>query len=441
VPEPTQPPAVEQTKIPAPSKNPEPTQKPGRTSVVFWHTQSGGNKSLLEQMAADFTKETGIIVRPEYVDGDPKLYQKIMAAIQTGNPPDMVVAHESRVNEYMEAGAVVELDQYINDPEIGLTKSDFNDIWPSYIETNQFPQYDSKMLSFPFIKNVLVMYYNKDLLKAAGYDGPPRTWDQFEEMCIAVTKNDVIGYEIHPDASTISGWIYSRGGALLDDDLRSVRFDERPGSDALQLIKDLIDVGAARQEATMYGDRQDFGAQQVFVTQKCAFTMGSAADRLYYEETIGGSTVAEGADFEWGIAMIPQIAGDREPATILYGDGVNIAIFKTTEEKQRACWQFIKWFAGKEQTARWTVGSDYMPVRKSAAETDEVKARLEKSSQYRQALEILPYSKPEPNIHGWQDARAFLKDALVAVMTGQKNPEVALDDAAKLANEAIQSRQ
>ncbi|MBU0495646.1 MAG: ABC transporter substrate-binding protein [Chloroflexi bacterium] len=422
--------AAQPTTVPVePTKEPAP---PGKTSIVFWHTQSKANKALLDEMCADFTKETGIIVRAEYVDGYTKLYQKIMASIQAGNAPDMAVAYESMVTEYMKAGAVVELDPYINDPEIGLTKADFDDIWPGYIETNKFPEYGNKMLSFPFTKSMLVMYYNADMLKAVGFDGAPKTWDEFQKACAAVTKGDTIGYEIGIDASTIDGWIYSRGGVLLKDDLSGVRFNEQPGVDALQLIKDLVDAGTARQVAKAYGDQQTFGAGQ------CAFTMGSTTGRPFYQTEVGGPTVAEGADFEWGIAVIPQLTAEQKPVTVMYG--ANITVFKTTPEKQEACWKFIKWFTEKEQTAKWAITSGYMPVRKSAAETDVVKAQLEASPQYRQAFDILPYSMPEPNILGWQDTRTFLQDALTAVITGQKTPQAALDDAAKLADEAIQSK-
>ena len=43
------------------------------------------------------------------------------------------------------------------------------------------------LLSFPFTKSSLVMYYNRSLLKRAGLTGePPATWDEFEKQAAAV---------------------------------------------------------------------------------------------------------------------------------------------------------------------------------------------------------------------------------------------------------------
>ena len=56
----------------------------------------------------------------------------------------------------------------VRDPEIGLSHEDLNDFFPGMIETNVYPQLDGKMYSFPFTKSVLMMYFNKRVLRSAG---------------------------------------------------------------------------------------------------------------------------------------------------------------------------------------------------------------------------------------------------------------------------------
>ena len=62
-----------------------------------------------------------------------------------------------------------------------------------------------------------VMYYNLDWLNELGYDGPPETWAEFEEMACAATDADAgtVGYEISTDASRFASMVFSRHGSLL----------------------------------------------------------------------------------------------------------------------------------------------------------------------------------------------------------------------------------
>ena len=69
--------------------------------------------------------------------------------------------------------------------------------------------------------------------------------------------------------------------------------------------------------------------------------------------------------------VIPQGADNKNPKTALYG--ANAILFKSTPEKQLASWLFLKYFTSKDVTAYWSIQSGYLPVRKSAAESDVYK--------------------------------------------------------------------
>ena len=80
-------------------------------TITFWHTQTGANEKALSEQVAKFNGANGknITLKSEYQGSYTQVYQKIMAGIQAGSPPDVAVAYESMVAEYMKANAVVDM--------------------------------------------------------------------------------------------------------------------------------------------------------------------------------------------------------------------------------------------------------------------------------------------------------------------------------------------
>jgi multiple sugar transport system substrate-binding protein len=423
---------------PAPTPTPSgPQLGKEDVSLTFWHTQPDGsaNQKALQEMADTFNSTNGkrITIKLEYQGNYTQLYQKMLAAIQAGSYPELVVAYESQVADYMKANAVAALDEYVNK----LPKDSFDDILPGYIATNKYPAYDNKMLSWPFTKSVLGLWYNENLLTKAGVRVPttanPYTWDEFEQAvnkCAqkgADGKYTVWGLELEASAaSTIDGMIYSRGGKLLKDDNSGVRFNEQPGVDMMALVDRLIKSGT-----TFLGKGTDW--QNDYAAGKLCFYFASSTSRPYLRDIMTDKG-KNPEPFKWGQVIIPQ-SDPKKPVTVMYG--ANIAIMKSTPLKQAAAWEFVKWFTDTTQSVKWSITSAYMPIRKSAAQNADLKAYWDKDPIAKQSFDIVPYSVPEPNIPGWQDTRTILEDAWQKVISGMATPQAAMDEAAAKANKVI----
>lgn len=428
------------TKAPEATKVAEPT-KPAATAapqaqepvkIVFWHVQQDDSfrgKKLKEMCDAFHAKYPNITVEPVFAGSYDDLYKKSMAAVQAGNPPDLAVAYESYIAEFMKANAVIPLEPYINDPQIGLTKTDKDDIFPGYWDTNIFPEFGGKMLSFPFTKSAEAMYYNLTLLKQNGINSVPKTWAEFEAACKAVAKGDVKGYAWYESASTFDAYLYSRGVKQLTEDQTKAIFNGPEGVESLDLLVRLGKANAALKPEGSYAD------QAMFAQGKVAFTFGSTSGTSYYADAIKKA----GTTFEWGAALPPQADASKAPRTVMYG--ANVCIFKTTEAKQRAAWQFIKWFTDTDQTADWGSTSGYTPIRKSAMKKLEDSGYMAKNPVVKQVYnDIVAYSYPEPNVRGEQEIRTIIQNAWTAALTGVKTPKQALDEAVTKANEALASK-
>ena len=400
----------------------------GPVSITLWHAQTGSVAKALLELIDRFnsTNGQGITVVMEYQGSYAQLYQKTQAAIQAGRLPELAVGFDSFVADYQKTDVVLDLDPYVRSKKNGLARDSLDDIFVTYLEANRFRQLGNALLSFPFMKSLLVMYQNDDLLRSAGQLSP-RTWDEFERVARAVTQKGAdgkvtrSGWAVPTSASTFNGWVLSRGGRLMSDDNRTVAWDGREGVESLRLFQKLIGEGVAYVP-------KGFDHQSDFAAGKVAFVQESSTDRPFVVASFPAGRPAPG----WSIVSVPQTDAARA-RTVHYGP--NLIAFKSTSEKQLASWLFMRWFTDPEQTADWAQRSSYMPVRKSAATNTALKAHWAKDTQGKSAFDLTGTALPEPNVRGQQDIRAVIEELLAGVATGRlTDAEKALTDAAAKAN-------
>lgn len=402
----------------------------GPVTVTLWHAlTSDPQKSALEAAVKKFndTNGKGITVQAVVQGNYTQLYQKTLAAIQAGALPDMAHAYESFVADYTKADVVIDLDPYLNSKKNGLDQASKDDIYKPYFDTNRFAQYGNKLLSFPFTKSLALLYSNDDALKAAGITTAPKTWDEWEQAVMKATKKDAsgkttqYGYAGTTDASYFNAMVLSRGGKLMSDDGKTVAWNGQEGLDTLKMLKRLYDGGYAYTPT-------GFDWQNDFAQSKLAYTFASTSSRPFI-------AAAMKTPVNWSVSIPPGVG-----KTVQFG--ANIAVFKSTSQKQLASWLFIKWFSQQENTADWATKSYYMPIRKSAATSESLKTYWStKDPQGKQAYDAIGSSVPEPNVRGQQDIRDVITNMYVSVMTGKATPEQAIKDAGNKANQILKDAQ
>ena len=390
--------------------------------LEFWHTRRRQQEKVLQAICRDYEKANpGVRMEPKYQGSYDQLNTQVRAAIAANSLPALAVAYESHVTEYMAKDVVRPLDDLVKDPELGFTGPELEDIPEQYLASNRFRQFNNQLLSFPFTKSNLVLYYNRSLLRKAGFGGPPQTWGEFEQQAAALAKQ--IGkpaYAFSIDASTLDGLIYSHGGAVLADDGAHTLFDQAATVRTFELLQRMA---KARTLALTDADR----VAALFAAQGCAFVIDTSSGRAYTEELIGGK-------FDWDIGVIPHGEG-VDPVTVMYGP--NVCIFKSTPEQEREAWKFVKYFVSPEVTARWARETGYLPVRRSAVELPEMKEFYAKNPRALHVYEVLQAAKGEPNVIGWQEVRGLLEDAARKVVTAGTDPRAAAVDLKRKADQAL----
>ncbi|HQE84366.1 MAG TPA: ABC transporter substrate-binding protein [Candidatus Hydrogenedentes bacterium] len=378
-------------------------------AALFWDRQTDENRDLLDGIIAEFNQgREGIPVKADYVGGYPEIFRKLVTSIQARTVPAMAVGYQSMTTVYAQAGAVLPLDPFIADPEIGLSEKELDDFFPVVLETNRYPTLENGMYSFPFCKSVLMLYFNKRVLAAAGLEQPPRTWDEFLAQCRQIKeRTGKRAYAVAVDASTFDGMVYSMGGDVYADGKSLL--DSPEALAVLKLYETLGKEGLAYQIlAHRYDDRADFAQDKV------AFFFRSSSHRTYT-----ATLVEPGA---WGMAVIPQADPER-PQTVLYGPNINI--FQTTPEQERIAWEFTKYFTSPEITVRWALGTGYLPIRKSAAQDPRMLAFWNEWTYNKAPFDCLSFARCEPNVPGWQEVREHIENALAGVLNGVQTAEEA----------------
>ncbi|MGC8978785.1 extracellular solute-binding protein, partial [Caldisericum sp.] len=274
---------------------------------------------------------------------------------------------------------------------------------------------DGKMWMMPFNKSVEVMYYNIEMLKEAGFDHPPRTWDEFATMCKALTKPDGSQWGASLGMSSsdaiVDVWyamVYEWGGRVLTDDYRNVLFDKDPNALApVKLLNELYKNGYMHF-TNGYDYQSDFG------NKKCAFIFGSVVGYTYVDQAVGGR-------FKWAQAPIP--AGPKGQYTTL--SGANVVIFGNRYDAQtvKGAWEFVKWFTSPYQTARWSIDTAYLPVRKSALDLPLLKDFIANHPERRAGFDELPNALIEPVTKEWTQAYVDIGAELQKIFLQKISPE------------------
>lgn len=389
----------------------------GKVKVSFWHGTSGPIGDVLMDMISDFEKahpDIDIVAIP--VSSYAALSQKLMASIQANKQPDIAQVYESWTAKYIDAEVLVSMDEMIaQDPTFGL--EDLADFYPVFIRSNTF---DGTLWSMPFNKSVRAYFYNKDAFYRAGLDPNyfPKTWEEFRRYCRILTEEVPAGRKPGRFGTNfaVNEWqfinlLHQAGGTLIDEN-GNPALNSSYGLEALNFITDLI-----HKDQTVY-TVSGYEGQNDFLAGKVSMYEGSSVSITHMRQ--------EPINFNMGYAPLPTFRTNQSAVS-----GTNIVIFKSGDSRrEKAAWEFIKWFTAPEQTAQWATRTFYMPVRRSAMASNTIQAFLTQYPQFRGIFEQLETAVYEPQMAAWFKARPKLKEYLEKAISLKSDNQTALNDAA-----------
>ncbi|HEY3062567.1 MAG TPA: ABC transporter substrate-binding protein [Chloroflexota bacterium] len=393
-------------------------------TITFWHgmngtepgTQGGTLRQLVDQYKQVAPNVTINLDFTPYTANE--LQNKVTASIAANNMPDMVQAFESDVAAWYKPGAIVPLDDFLKQ---SFTQADLDDLQKALLDSGRFPQYENRQLSFPFNRSIYVLYYNKPELTKAGFPDGPKTWDDVDAACEKIVAGGMPCYAVQPSSDSFVPIVWGRGGDVISKDFKKATFNGPEGVAALTY--DVNNIKAKKAYVSKGFDWQnDFGSKKVAMSP-----VTTIAGDPFIAKAVNDA-------FEIGIAPVPVATGKQVKSLF---SGTNLAIMKSSPEKEQAAWNFIKWLTDTKQSAYWSVQTSYLPVRKSAMNEQILKDYIAKTPRLKVALDMIPTGAAGISVAGWADARTYLMDAISSATALVAEPKAALDDAARKSDEAL----
>lgn len=159
----------------------------GKLNVAIW---DNGQKPGLDQILADFTKETGIEADLQVITWD-SYWTLLEAGASGGDMPDVFWMHSNEATKYMSNDILLDLTD-----KVAASEKLEMDKFPSDIK--EMYQYDGKTYAVPKDIDTIALWYNKDMFDEAGiaYPDDTWTWDDLYDAAVKLTKDDGSQYGI-----------------------------------------------------------------------------------------------------------------------------------------------------------------------------------------------------------------------------------------------------
>jgi len=210
---------------------------------------------------------------------------------------------------------------------------------------------------FPMAVDTMVLFYNRDLLDAAGIPEPPDDWDEFQDQVKLLTVVDKDGNIIQAGAGIGTGENVERsfdilsllmmqvgtemtsegGRATFDETPDNYPYKTLPGLDALRFYTDF--ANPTKEVYTWNTDQQN--SFDAFVQGRSAFFFGYS----YHISEIR----SKAPKLDFAITNTPQISGGRQ---VNYANYWVEVVAEDTDHSDEA-WDFVQFAASDDQVVHY----------------------------------------------------------------------------------------
>ncbi len=372
-------------------------------------------------------------------------HQKMLTLYAANVPPDVAMMDPGHFQALAAKHALLPLDPFMKETP-GF------DIGTYYKPIVQAHTYQGQLYVLPRdIAPIGLIYYNRELFKAAGIPYPDGTWTwdfkvrpelrekDFGWVCQQLTKKDAQGKVYrwgfasdYPELLART-FTYSSGGGYANDSEHptEVTIGQPKTIRAYQYASDFMNVMHFMPNSTETSGVLMATAQQLFTSQKIAmYENGIWMVPQIRKDLIPGK---EGF-FDWDIALFPAFAdGTRSAPT----GGSGYCIFNGTAHPHEA-WLLTKYMAGPVAMTAMAKAGIAQPAIKSIALTPGVWVagpNTPAEQKYPQNMiatdQAVPFVRFEPSAYYWPSVNERLNSGLDLVWSGQAKAEPTLKRAQK----------
>lgn len=330
---------------------------------------------------------------------------QLLVAATAGNAPDVAHIKAEWLPQFLELGVVKDIKPYISEEVL----ADYSQAALDGVTE------DGAMVSMPWFANTYAVYYNKALVKQAGIETLPTTWDELLEAArkVSALGDDIYGLAIPNSNGVEAGegynilpilWAY---GADYRDENGELALNSENAVKAFECIKALIDEKVTSTVGYSFKDlRNLFGQGKIGFYWDLEATIATAA------------AAAEDQDKfyeDFGVITIPGSCG--------YAINHYLITFNSVpDEKMPAVARFLEYMSGSKVIDIFYKGGQGKMSTRASVNAEVFADVSETTATY---VEAMNSARPLPIDGHFMEAEAKFVDALTALAQGASAQEAA----------------
>ncbi len=387
-------------------------------TLRFWGL--GREGEVVQQLVNGFEREhPGISVEVQQVPWT-AAHEKLLTAFVGEATPDLAQLGNTWVPEFAALHALEPLGGYVRDSPV----VDSTDFFPGIWRTNLI---GDTLFGLPWYVDTRVVFYRRDLLRRAGYDSFPGSWDDWVRALRALKRE--IGPNRYPVYLPTNEWVQpvifglQAGSPILKDGGRYGAFEDPAFRrafefylslyrDSLAPVKGLNDIANPYQEFTR-------GYFTMWITGP--WNLGEFARRL-----------PDSMQSSWGTAPMPGPTGPASGLSL--AGGSSLVMFRASRHKALA-WQLMEYLSSLESQRRFFALTGDLPAREDAW-TDSLRTDRVTRAFWTQLHRV----EPTPKVPEWEEIATKVYDYAEQSIRGGVPADTALRRLDRDVNQILEKR-
>ena len=271
------------------------------------------------------------------------IYTVVNTRIANGEAPDLL--NIDGFADYQADGLLLPAEEWVSEET-------YAKFFPSFLEQSVV---DGTVWAVPDLASARALYYNADILAAAGVESVPATWDELVAACEAIKAYDPEVYPWGVDMTTDEGqacfayYAWNNAGGFVDAE-GNWTLNSAENAEAVNFIVSMVNAGLTNTDPTT---ETRYDLQEMFASGKVAMMVGPNQISKYCEQNGG---------INYGIASLPT-NGDAAGASVGVMDRIMcFAEENRTESEKAAITAVVDAFYDDEPYAEWVLMEDFLPA-------------------------------------------------------------------------------
>ena len=269
------------------------------------------------------------------------IYTVVNTRIANGEAPDLL--NIDVFADFVADGLLLPAEDWVSEET-------YAKFFPSFLDQSVV---DGVVWAVPDLASARALYYNKDILEAAGV-AVPTTWEELKAACEAIKAYDAEIYPWGVDMTTDEGqacfsyYAWNNAGGFVDAD-GNWALNSAENVEAVEFITGLVKDGLTNTDPTT---ETRYDLQEMFAAGKMAMMIGPNQISKYCEANGG---------INYGIASLPT-NGDKAGASVGVMDRIMCFDNGYTAEELAAVTAVVDAFYDDEPYAEWVLMEDFLPA-------------------------------------------------------------------------------